>query len=158
IGEVAIMNMRVLFGTEAAAALVVGSGQMARADQIIFWTNFTGRTLVQADITTQTNTVINTVPAAASGNPASLIFDTAGNIVYSMYNGNPGSVRSFNPNTSADPLIHSGYSSQTVDLALDPSGVSVLVSDRGASSLDRLVLATGVNTVLNNALGGLNGI
>ena len=151
------MNTRVLLGTAAAAAMVLGSGGMARADQIIYWTNFSGRQLERADITTQTNTVIDTVPAAASGNPDSLIFDTAGNIVYSMYNGNPGSVRSFNTNNT-DTLIHSGYSSQTVDLALDPSGLSVLVADRGANTLDRVTLSSGNNAVLNSGLGNLNGI
>jgi hypothetical protein len=112
---------------------------------------------VKADITTQTNTVIDTVPGAASGNPDSLIFDPAVNIVYSMYNGNPGSVRSFNTNNT-DTLIHSGYSSQTVDLALDPSGLTVLVADRGANSLDRVTLSNGNNTVLQSGLFNINGI
>jgi hypothetical protein len=74
-----------------------------------------------------------------------------------MYNGSPGSVRSFNTNNT-DTLIHSGYSSQTVDLALDPSGLTVLVADRGNNSLDRVTLANGNNAVLNSALGNLNGI
>ena len=143
--------IRELMTGVAVAAIAVGVCEPAMADQIIYWTNFSGRQLVKADITTQTNTVIDTVPAAASGNPDSLIFDTAGNIVYSMYNGSPGSVRSFNTNNT-DTLIHSGYSSQTVDLALDPSGLSVLVADRGANSLDRVILANGNNTVLNSAV------
>jgi len=135
----------------AVAAVAVSVCEPAMADQIVYWTNFTGRQLVKADITTQTNTVIDTVPAAASGNPDSLIFDTVGNIVYSMYNGSPGSVRSFNTNNT-DTLIHSGYSSQTVDLALDPSGLTVLVADRGNNSLDRVTLANGNNAVLNSAI------
>src|SRR5205807_532494 len=81
----------------------------------------------------------------------------SGNIVYSMYNGSPGSVRSFNTNNT-DTLIHSGYSSQTVDLALDPGGLTVLVADRGSNSLDRVTLSNGNNTVLNSGLSNLNGI
>ncbi len=150
-------HIRELLTGVAVAAVAVSVCEPAMADQIVYWTNFTGRQLVKADITTQTNTVIDIVPAAASGNPDSLIFDTVGNIVYSMYNGSPGSVRSFNTNNT-DTLIHSGYSSQTVDLALDPSGLTVLVADRGNNSLDRVTLANGNNAVLNSALGNLNGI
>jgi hypothetical protein len=79
-------HLRHLLAGAAVATLAVGAGAPARADQIIYWTNFTSRQLVKADITTQTNTVIDTVPGAASGNPDSLIFDPNGNIVYSMYN------------------------------------------------------------------------
>jgi hypothetical protein len=150
-------HIRQLLTGVAVAAIAVGASKSASADQIIYWTNFSGRQLVKADVTTQTNTVIDTVPGAASGNPDSLIFDPAGNIVYSMYNGSPGSVRSFNTNNT-DTLIHSGYSSQTVDLALDPGGLTVLVADRGANSLDRVTLSNGNNTVLQGGLSGLNGI
>ena len=57
------MTMRVLFGTAAVVALALGAGAPAKADQIIYWTQFSGQKLMQADITTHTNTVLESTPA-----------------------------------------------------------------------------------------------
>jgi hypothetical protein len=145
-----------LLTVAAAAALIVGAQGPAKADQIVYWTDFGGRQLDKTDVTTNTTTVIDTVPAAASGNPDSLIFGPTGNIIYTMYNGAPGSLRSFNTNTT-DTQIATGFGSQLVDVTIDPSGTSVLVSDRGNNNLDRVVIASGLTTTLTSGLGGLNG-
>lgn len=146
----------------AALVLAVGMAGPAKADQIIYWTAFGGQELMEADVTTGTNTVLEHTPGTA-GYPDSLIFDSHGNILYSeygVYTGTAGEVRSFNPTTLADSLVVGGLSTQAVDLALDPSGASVLVADRGNSNLDRVTLPSGPATVLNGTFtgDGLNGI
>ena len=156
------MTMRVLFGTAVVVALAVGAGAPAKADQIIYWTQFSGQKLMQADITTHTNTVLESTPAAA-GYPDSLIFDTHGNIVhseYGVYTGTAGQVRSFTPSPPSDSLVRGGLSAETTDLALDPGGTTVLVSNRGAGELDRVALVGGALTVLKSGFSGdgLNGI
>ena len=67
----------------AAVALTVGMAGTASADQLVYWTNFGGTQLVQGDVTTQTNTVIDTPapPAGTIGQPDSLVFDNSGNII-----------------------------------------------------------------------------
>jgi PEP-CTERM motif len=156
------MTKRVLLGTVAVVALAIGASTSAKADLLVYWTQFSGQTLLQADITTHTNTVLEHTPAAA-GYPDSLIFDTQGNIVYSeygVYTGTAGQVRSFTPSVPSDSLVHGGFSAETTDLALDPSGTTVLVSNRGAGELDRVTLVGGATTVLKSGFtgDGLNGI
>jgi hypothetical protein len=143
-----------------SAGVLVAGEPTAKADQIIYWTNFGGRQIEKTDVTlSNTTTVVDNVPAGASGNPDSLIFGPTGNILYTMYNGSPGTVRSFNTDNTdtlvASPL--SPFGSQLVDITLDTSNTTVLVSDRGANSLDRVVISSGVTTVLNTLLSGLNG-
>ena len=158
-------RVRKLLTALAVTAATIGLGAPAQATLLtfpttIFWTDFGGRHLERANITAPgvgTNTIVDTVPGAASGNPDSLIFDTAGNIVYSMYNGSPGSVRSFNT-SNTDTLINSGYSSQATDLALDPSGTSVLLADRGAGCLYRVKLNGTGNQDTKCGFSNLNGL
>ena len=45
-------HIRELLTGVAVAAVAVGVCESAMADQIIYWTNFSGRQLVKADITT----------------------------------------------------------------------------------------------------------
>lgn len=158
------MLSRIIKGTLLAASSTVALGMAgpAQADEIIYWTAFSGQKLMQADVTTGINTLLENTPSTA-GYPDSLVFDTHGNILYSeygVYTGTAGEVRSFNPTTHADSLVVGGLSTQAVDLALDPSGASVLVSDRGNSTLSRVTLPSGPATALNTSFtgDGLNGI
>lgn len=136
-----------LVGIAAVAALTIGTARLARADQIVYWTNYGSQELMKTDVTTSTTTVLESTPASA-GYPDSLIFDTAGNIIYSDDTGTAGEVRSFNPNTTSDALIKGGLSSETVDLALDPGGTTVLVSDSSNNAVKRVTLAGGATTTL----------
>ena len=102
----------------AAVALAFGMADTASADQLIYWTNFGETQLVQGDVTTHTNTVIDTPapPAGTIGQPDSLVFDNSGNIIYSVFTrnvgGGPGTgqLRIFNPNTHTDSLLAGGFS------------------------------------------------
>jgi len=58
----------------------------------------------------------------------SLVFDPSGNIVYSGISA--GVLRIFNTTTMADSLIASGFNGPR-DVALEPGGTTVLVSDTG---------------------------
>jgi DNA-binding beta-propeller fold protein YncE len=136
-----------LVGIAAVAALTIGTARVARADQIVYWTNYGSQELMKTDVTTSTTTVLESTPASA-GYPDSLIFDTAGNIIYSDDTGTAGQVRSFNPNTTSDALIKGGLSSETVDLALDPGGTTVLVSDSSNNAVKRVTLAGGATKTL----------
>ena len=127
------------------AALSLGMVSTANAT-IVYWTDFGGKTIKKTDTSTNTTTTVVNTPG--SGNPDTLIFDTSGNIVYTMYNGNPGTVHSFNQNTSTDSVVSNAFGSQLVDIALDPGGASVLVSDRGNNQVTRVDLTTGTATVL----------
>jgi hypothetical protein len=145
------------------------TASVARADQLVYWTNFGGKSLVKGDVTTSTNTTIDSPapPAGITGQPDSLLFDTKGNIVYTVFTRNAGGgagsgqVRSFNGTT--DSLIAGGFSPELVDIALDPSGASVLVSDRNITggeigNIDRVNLTTGVVTVLTAGVNTVDGI
>ncbi len=101
--------------------------------------------------------VIDNTPTA-SGNPDSLIFDPSGNIIYSEFtrnccSGTPGSVRTLNSTFTTDSPLAGGFSHEAVDLTLDPSGTTVLLSDRndeagGAGHLQRITLSNGNVTQL----------
>jgi hypothetical protein len=167
------MNMRVLMGTAAVIALAVGTSGAANADQLIFWTNFGGNALVQGDVTTHTNTNIDSPapPAGNVGSPDSLIFDNSGNIVYTVFTRNAGGgagsgeLRSFNPTTHVDSLIAGGFSTELVDIALDlgAGANTVVVSDRNITgseigNITRVNLTTGAKTVLTANVNTVDGL
>src|SRR5579862_877997 len=139
----------------AIALVLTVSIPTAKADELIYWTDASKYHLNQFDLTTSTNVVLDTTPGSGATNiPDSLIFDSKGNIIYSVYAGSPtGSLRLFSPGPpSSDTLISTGpgagFSNQIVDLALDPGGATVLVSDRHLNSIDRVTLSTGASVVL----------
>lgn len=145
--------------------LVTGSllvaGQ-ALGDTMIYWTKFSGQQLEVTDVNTLVTTTLENTPAA-NGYPDSLIFDTSGNLLYTeygVYTGTAGEIRSFNLTTKADNLVVGGLAKETVDLALDPGGASLLVSNRGAGEIDRVTLPSGPSTTLNGSFtgDGLNGL
>jgi hypothetical protein len=138
----------------AVIALLVGTA--AKGDEFVYWTNFNGQQLMKTDVTTSTTTVLESTPSTA-GNPDSLIFDANGNLIYTEYTvyggggpGGSGEVRSFNLTTDADTLlVTTGLGDQTVDLALDPSGTTYLVSNRADNAVDRAPTAGGAITPLS---------
>jgi len=127
------------------------AASMARADQVVYWTNFFPNQIMQTNVTASTTTVVDNT--GGTGNPDSLIFDPAGNIVYTkygVYDSTPGQLRMYNPNTNTDSLIMGGFSPELVDVTLEPGGTTVLVSDRGNNQIDRVTLANGTVQVLKN--------
>jgi sugar lactone lactonase YvrE len=79
----------------------------------------------------------------------SLIFDPTGRIVYTELSN--GIVAAFNPNTNTNVNLASGLA-QPIDIALEPSLTSVLVSDASSNQLSRVSLAGGVLATLNLGL------
>jgi len=148
----AIRHLLALLASAAPLALAAP----AQADKVIYWTNFTARQLVQTNITTATNTVLETVPGT-TGNPDSLLFTADGRIVYSMMNLTPGTVRIFDPATSSDTLLATLTSGHVVDLALEPSRTSILVTSQ-EGYLWRVALGTGAFTTLRTDLVKADGI
>jgi sugar lactone lactonase YvrE len=71
----------------------------------------------------------------------SIVFDPSGRLVYSQLNN--GTVAAFNPNTHTNVNLATGLASP-IDLALEPSLTSILVSDSSTNQLSRVSLAGGV--------------
>ncbi|HEV3330793.1 MAG TPA: hypothetical protein VG096_07420 [Bryobacteraceae bacterium] len=101
---------------------------------------------------TVTNTISPVTSSANGGSVDSLIFDTSGNIVYSIIGTN--SIGKYNLTTKSNTILASGGNFNGVaDMALDPGGASFLVSNAFDGSIDRVNDTTGVTTTLYN--GGL---
>lgn len=106
------------------------------------------------------STVVDTAPAASQIKQINgLLFDTQGRIIYAGYNqSNPtqGFVRVYNPATGADTLLASGLQFPW-ELALDPSGSSVVVGDLPGSYRVSLPSGSGTATpvTLASAAGDL---
>ena len=132
-----------LIGTLLLALISTG-GQAAT----VFGSIFTdpGK-LVRIDTTSHTVTPILTT----GSDPDSLIFDTSGRLIYTVFGANQ--VRRFDPATSSDTLISGGFSGP-LDLALEPGGQTVLVSNNTGVRIDRLNLSTGVTTPFFTNGGG----
>jgi len=146
-------------GTGVLVVATLAFSGSASAD-ILYYTNFTARQIYSLDTVTRATTLLDTLPANVIGNPDSLVFDPQGRVLYTVYNGAPGQVRRFDPaiGSASDTLIASdAFSSQLVDLTLEPSGDSVLVSDRGNNALKRVTLATGTVTTVGT-FSDLNGL
>jgi sugar lactone lactonase YvrE len=142
--------MKRLMAMSAALCMLVGGVGTARASQLLYATRLAGQQVVAVNTGNNSVTpVFNTI-----GQAESLVFDTNGNIVYT--NLLAGQVRSYNPNTLVDTLLASGFN-QTADLALMPSGTSVLMSDYAGGTISKINLNTQVVTQLGNYGGNPQG-
>jgi IPTL-CTERM motif len=83
--------------------------------------------------------------------PDSIIFDSSGRLIYTVFGANQ--VRRFDPATSSDVVVNGGFSGP-LDLALEPGGATVLVSNNTSPRIDRLDLNTGVVTSFLPGVGG----
>jgi sugar lactone lactonase YvrE len=150
-----------LLAVSALVAILVGAPGLAGADETIYWTNRYDDKIAMTNLTSGTSTFIEN-PTMGTGDPDSLIFDTKGNIIYGLTNARWSSpyaqIRSFNPVTKADTMITSSFSTDLRDLALDPGGKSVLVSDVDNGKVWRVVLDTGVRTKLADFVSSPGGI
>src|SRR5690348_4148888 len=146
------MNTRlgVLLGLAALALVAV---QPASADQIFYYTNFGGSSsepasIQKLDVTTSTNTT------AVSGltTPDSLIFSNPTTIIYTQTNTN--TVNQVNSDGTGRMVIASGGLNFPEDIALDPGGLSVVVSDSRNDNVVRVGLAPPHTETFLPTLGG----
>jgi DNA-binding beta-propeller fold protein YncE len=134
----------------ALALLLAGTGR-ASAGELLFVTSLSGQQILTAD----TGTNVVTPVFSTVGQPDSLIFDPAGNIIYT--NLGAGQVRLFNVTTHTDTLIAGGFN-DPADLALEPGGGSILVSEFLGGKIDRINLTTHAVSVLANPGGNPQGL
>ncbi|MGA2442644.1 MAG: PEP-CTERM sorting domain-containing protein [Tepidisphaeraceae bacterium] len=129
----------------AVCLFVFGVGFASVAQAVtIYATSYEGQAIYKCDTVTNTNTLVHST--ASAGNPDSLLFDPAGRIIYSATAN--GTIHSYNPVGNLDTTL--AFASNPVDLALDPSGTTFLVSDIGSPSLTRIPVAGGAPTLLVN--------
>jgi len=125
-----------------ALGIVTLGSRGARAAQL-YTTSISGNAIFQVDTVALTVTpFLNTVSAADS-----VMFDSSQNVIYTRIL--TGEVRLYNPNTLADTLIASGFSGPA-DIALEPGGNTMLVSEFYGGKIDRIDLNTHVVTTLVN--------
>src|ERR1035438_7253862 len=129
-----------LFSSAQAATLYMTVANCANA-------GCSGGQILSLDtVTHATAAIVNKIPTR----PDSLILDSAGRIIYTIYkypSTAQGELHIFDPQIG-DKLLASGFSSQLVDLTLDPGGNTVTVSDAGNAQLVRVSLSTGAKTTL----------
>jgi len=146
--------------------LAIGAAGAARADEIVNWSN---RFYDKIESTSAINgtTIIGNTPFGA-GDPDSLVFDSSGNIIYGMVSGSAGfstQLYRMDPTTGVSTAITSGnFSNNLRDLALDPGGQTILVSDDQNNEVIRVNLVdlpsgpVGTRTVLARFSGAPAGI
>lgn len=101
---------------------------------------------------TGTNRVSLVTGSADGGRIDSLIFDTSGNIIYSIFS--TSRIGKYNLSTQSNTILASGGNLNGVlDMALDPGGATFLVSNFGNGTIDRVNVTTGAKATLYN--GGL---
>jgi hypothetical protein len=115
--------------------------------EVIYWSDGNTGQVMKSDLTAHTTVGID---HQISG-PYSLIFDRNGNIIYTAGVGRAGSLRMFDPLTGTDTLVvdfaHLQVQ-QPIDLTLDPSGNSVVISMFSPASVVRVDLTTRTLTLL----------
>lgn len=132
--------MAMSLGASARAEILYTTSQLA-ANPEIYIVDTTANTAIRAFKLRQ--------------NPDSILFEPNGNIVYSALD--VGQVRVLNPKTGVDTFL-AGRLSIPLDMALEPGGASILVSNGGNGKIDRINLSTGRVTQLGNYGGSPEGI
>ena len=144
----------------AAALLLIGVSLPIQASTLyVTGNNGTVGQIFSLNTTTKTASLVETTPIQ----PDSLIFDPSGRIIYTVYTSNFGGtpqLRIYNPSTMTDTPLATGFSSQLVDLVLDPGGTTLLAADRGNANIDRVNISTGVYSPLGatGSFSGVNGM
>lgn len=142
----ATLSSKRRFALLLGALAFFATTSMLWADDFAYVTG--GNSIYAWDITS--NTVSFLTNSADGGGLDSLIFDTHGDIVYSVIGTN--NLGLYNLNTHSNTIIASAGPG-VADLALDPGGASFLVSNAFDGSIDRVNLTTHVVSTLYN--GGL---
>src|SRR5262249_17627020 len=98
-----------------------------------------------------TNQLTTVLTSTANSEFDSLIFNSSGQIIYDDFNQNQ--IRLFDPATKQDKLLSSNNVDGPLDLALEPGGKSVLISNNTAGYISRLALETLKTTVVGPGYG-----
>jgi len=123
----------------------------AASAEDLYATSISGSKINKVDTNTQAVTTLVNTPSAAD----SLVFDSAGRIIYTqLYT---GELRRYDPFTSTDTLIATGFI-EPADLALEPGGNTVLVSEYLGGKIDRVDLTTDAVTTLLSPGGTPEGL
>lgn len=149
------MNARSVF-LLGAAILALAVVQPASADEIFYYTNFGGSnsqpgSIQRVDVTANTNTQV----VGGLITPDSLIFSSPTTIVFSQVN--TGSVNQVNTDGSGNTMIANGFNFPE-DMAVDPGGQSVVVSDSRNDRVIRINLTTHLVTTLATFTSPVRGI
>lgn len=120
------------------------------ADTVVYATDYSDGRIYKVNVTTGVNTLITQIPGNPPGQPDSLIFDSTGNVLYTLLT--LGQLGKFDGTTNT--VLASGLGSYVADLTLEPAPRnSVLISDALAPSGPRILrfdLGTNVVSVLSN--------
>ncbi len=138
--------LSVLSGT----LLALGNVPVAKGSTL-YATSVVTNQILRVD--TVTNSVVPLLDS--SGGVDSLVFDSTGRIIYSQ--ASSGEVRRFDPSTGIDELLAGGLV-VPADLALEPGGNSVLVSQFGGGVISRIDLLTNALTTLGTYGGNPEGL
>ncbi len=149
-----LVSLSTLFLGQGHAALLatlaaLGTPGLTQAT-ILFGTADSQNQIVSID--TATNMVTNFLATPA---PDSLVFIPDGGIV--ITSAGLGTIRRFDPVTNMQVLVASGLNTPA-DLALEPGGTSVLVSEFGGGRIQRLNLLTNTLSVLATPGGNPEGL
>ena len=134
----------------ALVVVLIGSGRASATT--LYATSIAGSEIYQVD------TVANTAtPYLNTQYPAdSIIFDLSQNVIYTRIT--TGEVRLYNPSSSTDSLIASGFNGPA-DMTLEPGGNTMLVSEFYGGKIDRINLTThAVSTLLSPVSSGPEGL
>lgn len=129
-----------------------------------YYTDAAFGTLQQMDVVSGVSTFLENAPPDFNGVPDSIILDLTGTILYytvfDNFATNIGTVRSYGLSSGIDAVVSNGggtFSVELVDLLLDPSGTTLLLSDRANNRIVRVTIAGGaISTLL--ALNTPNGL
>jgi streptogramin lyase len=142
-------KMAILILALTLAMVAIGKASAAT----LYATSIGGSQIDKVNTVANTETTFINTPSAAD----SIIFDASGNMLYTeLYT---GQIRRYNPTSLVDSAVTLPYSlSNPADMALDPGGATMLVSEYAAGRIDRVNLTTGAITPLLTPGGDPEGL
>lgn len=150
--RIALMAMcsRIAFAILSLSLILSGANRVHAA--VLDVTSIVGSQIDQVDTSLNTVSTFYNTPSAAD----SIMFDPSGEVIYTqLFN---GQVRLYNPNTTADTLIASGFNGPA-DIVLEPGGNTMLVSEFYGGKVDRINLTThAVTPLLTSSTQGPEGL
>lgn len=145
------MNSRIGKVWLAACVVLIPAMPSARADTILFATSLDNSQLVQVNITTNTTTVL-----LHASSPDSIVIDSQGRFVYDE--SATSELHRYDPMTMMDSTLVSTGLNGPQDIALDPGGNSLLISNFSGNNITRTDLNTLMTTTLVASIPGPEGI
>jgi streptogramin lyase len=133
------MNRRL--GSLFISGIFILGGTSAAWGDVFTFTNIGGNSIQQVD--TATNTITTIVSGAPTASPDSLIFNGNAIIYSNLFAGSIGVV---NTNGTGNHLIATGLGGFTQDIALQPGGTGILVSETDTGVIYHIDLTTNAKT------------